>query len=131
MKPIILCIDDEKMVLTNLKQQLKSSLGNDYKYESAESAEEAFEIIEEVDAPIILVITDWLMPGIKGDEFLVQFKKKYPNTIPIMLSGQADEEAVKRAYEEAGLFAFIKKPWNKEELMDTIQKAIQKVDLQN
>lgn len=124
MKPIILCVDDEKIVLTSLKQQLKSCLGNEYRYESAESAEEAFEIVEDIESSIVLVITDWLMPGVKGDEFLVQFKKKYPNTIFIMLSGQADENAVKRAYEEAGLFAFIKKPWNKEELINIIQKAI-------
>lgn len=128
MKPVILCIDDEKMVLTNLKQQLKSSLGNEYSYETAESAEEAFEVLEDIDAPIVLIITDWLMPGMKGDEFLVQFKKKYPNTIPIMLSGQADENAVHRAYEEAGLFAFVKKPWNKEELIQTIQEAISQLN---
>ncbi len=69
------------------------------------------------------------MPGQKGDEFLVQFKKKYPKTITIMLTGQADEKAVERAFQEGGLYACIKKPWSKEELIVTIQKAIQEIQL--
>jgi CheY-like chemotaxis protein len=125
MKPVILCVDDEKIVLTNLKQQLKAVFGNEYQFETAESAEEAFEVLAEVESPVILVITDWLMPGMKGDEFLVKFKQKHSNTVTIMLSGQADDSAVQRAYEEAKLFAFLKKPWNKEELIQVIQKAIQ------
>lgn len=127
MKPLILCIDDEQIVLSNLEQQLKNAFGNLYDYEIAESAEEALDILEDLQNPVVLVITDWLMPGIKGDDFLIKFREKYPNTITIMLSGQADDLAVKRAYEKANLFAFIKKPWNKEELIEIIQKAIEKL----
>lgn len=127
MKPLIICIDDEQIVLSNLEQQLKNAFGNLYDYEIAESAEEALDILEDLQNPVVLVITDWLMPGIKGDDFLIKFREKHPNTITIMLSGQADDLAVKRAYEKANLFAFIKKPWNKEELIEIIQKAIEKL----
>jgi len=124
MKPVILCVDDEKIVLVNLIQQLKSFFGTQFQLETAESAEEALEVIEDVSSPIILLITDWLMPGMKGDEFLIQFSQKHPNTISIMLSGQADDSAVERAVKEAKLYAFIKKPWQKDELIEIIQKAI-------
>jgi DNA-binding NtrC family response regulator len=124
MKPVILCVDDEKIVLVNLIQQLKSFFGTQFQLETAESAEEALEVIEDVSNPIILLITDWLMPGMKGDEFLIQFSQKHPNTISIMLSGQADDSAVERAVKEAKLYAFIKKPWQKDELIEIIQKAI-------
>lgn len=124
MKPLILCIDDEQVVLSNLQQQLKNAFGNSYEYEMAESAEEAFEILDDLDNPVVLVVTDWLMPGIKGDEFLLKFREKHPNTIAIMLSGQADDSAVKKAYDKANLFAFLKKPWNKDELVQVINNAI-------
>ena len=124
MKPVILCVDDEKIVLVNLIQQLKSFFGTQFQLETAESVEEVLEVIEDVSSPIILLITDWLMPGMKGDEFLIQFSQKHPNTISIMLSGQADISAVERAVKEAKLYAFIKKPWQKDELIEIIQKAI-------
>jgi CheY-like chemotaxis protein len=56
-------------------------LGNNYIYEFAESAEEAWEVIEELtedEVEILMIVTDWLMPKTKGDEFLVQVHQKYP-----------------------------------------------------
>lgn len=126
-KPIILCVDDEKVVLKSLKTQLKSAFGNAYLYEIAESPADALELMDEFteDAiSIILIVSDWLMPGMKGDEFLIRVHQKFPKTVKIMLTGQADEEAVKRAFEEANLHRCLQKPWSESELIETIKTAL-------
>lgn len=126
-KPIILCVDDEKVVLKSLKTQLKSAFGNTYIYELAENPADALELIDEInddDIPIILIVSDWLMPGMKGDEFLIRVHKKFPKIVKVMLTGQADEDAVKRAFDEADLHRCLHKPWSEEELIETIKTAL-------
>jgi CheY-like chemotaxis protein len=127
-KPVILCVDDEVVVLNSLKIQLKNAFNNNYLYEVAESADEAMEIIEEFQddgTDIIVIVSDWLMPGIKGDEFLIQVHKKFPKIIKIMLTGQADEAAIERAIAEANLHRCLHKPWDGRELIETIQSGLQ------
>ncbi len=80
-KPVILCVDDEKIILDSLKAQLKEKFGNVYMYEVAENADDAMEVINEHSedgCEILVVVSDWLMPGIKGDEFLIALHKKHP-----------------------------------------------------
>lgn len=126
-KPIILCVDDEKVVLHSLKTQLKSAFGNAYIYEMAESPADALELIDELtddEISLILIVSDWLMPGMKGDEFLILVHQKFPNIVKIMLTGQADEEAVNRAFDEAKLHRCLQKPWSESELIETIKTAL-------
>jgi CheY-like chemotaxis protein len=127
-KPVILCVDDEAIVLNSLKIQLKKEFNDNYFYELAESADEAMEILEELQADkadIVVIVSDWLMPGLKGDEFLIWVHKNYPNVIKIMLTGQADESAIERAKEQASLHACLHKPWNGEELIKTIRSGLE------
>lgn len=122
----IICVDDEKIVLDSLKQQLQGKYGNQFIYETAESALEALEIADEMsenEENIVLVISDWLMPGIKGDDFLVQFHKKFPKPITMLLTGQADDTAIQNAKANANLYCCLKKPWTKEELYEKIELA--------
>jgi len=124
---MILCVDDEKMVLNSLKGQLKKNFQSEFKLEFAESADEAIELIDELDTQgitLLLIVSDWLMPGIKGDEFLIQVHKKFPNIVKIMLTGQAEDNAISRAKAEANLFACIAKPWDESQLIGTIRKAL-------
>ncbi|WP_293349536.1 MULTISPECIES: response regulator [unclassified Microcoleus] len=126
-KPVILCVDDEKVVLKSLKTQLKSAFGNTYVYELAENPADALELIDEFnddDTAIILIVSDWLMPGMKGDEFLIRVHKKFPKIVKVMLTGQADEDAVQRAFDEADLHRCLHKPWSEEELIETIKTAL-------
>src|ERR687885_1038655 len=128
-KPVILCVDDEVVVLNSLKIQLKKEFGDAYLYEVAENADEALEIIEEIqeeeESDILVIVSDWLMPGIKGDEFLIRVHDKYPRIIKVMLTGQANEEAVERAKNQANLHACLYKPWNSKELMETINSGLE------
>ena len=123
----ILCVDDEKIVLDSLLNQLMDAFGDEYIYEVAESVDEAWEVIEYMNdqgISMVLVITDWLMPNVKGDKFLVDLHQRFPNTTKIMLTGQAEENSVKNAFSNANLYAFIKKPWDSNELIQKIAYAL-------
>ncbi|WP_365671297.1 response regulator [Okeania sp. SIO3I5] len=95
-------------------------------YEFAETADEALEIIDELEEAgtnIFAIVSDWLIPGIKGDEFLIRVHNKYPQIITVMLTGQADIVSVERVKKEANLYCYLTKPWNHQELVSTIEKA--------
>ncbi|MEG5040017.1 MULTISPECIES: response regulator [unclassified Microcoleus] len=129
-KPVILCVDDERMVLDSLRTQLAAEFGNAYTYEGAEDAEEALEVISELydeKITLILIICDWLMPGIKGDELLIRIHQNYPHVIKIMLTGQADEVAINRAKKQANLHSCLSKPWLESELLETIKSGLSKL----
>lgn len=127
MKPVIMCVDDEPVVLQSLIRQLENSFGEQYEYETFDNAEEGLDFLDELFAEggkVELVISDWLMPRMRGDEFLIKARHRLPEIPFIMLSGQADENAVERARQEARLFRFVGKPWSKEQLLEVIQAAI-------
>jgi DNA-binding NtrC family response regulator len=126
-KPVMLCVDDETVVLDSLKIQLKKAFGDAYLYEMAEGADEALEIIDELyeeGYEVTVIVSDWLMPGMKGDQFLIQVHEKYPNIVKVMLTGQADEDAIERAKNKAHLHRCLYKPWNAKELIETIRSGI-------
>ncbi len=119
-KKAIICVDDEAIIVLSLKQELQNRLGNEFQYEYAMNADEAMQVIDELYGErvrVILVISDWLMPGIKGDEFLITLRERYPEIKSIMITGQADDEAIERVLYEAGACAVLKKPWNTEDLI--------------
>ncbi|OOM81637.1 response regulator [Clostridium sp. BL-8] len=126
-KRTLLCVDDEKIILDSLKSQLKKRFGNMFNYEIASDSEEAMEIIEELNEDgvvILIIVSDWLMPGIKGDEFLIKVHERFPNIIKIMLTGQADEACIKNAFDNANLYCCINKPWKEEELFRAVEDCI-------
>jgi CheY-like chemotaxis protein len=123
----ILCVDDEAPILKVLKEQLKRLFGNQYTYEVAQSAAEAWTVIDELEqeeVQILIIVSDWLMPNVKGDEFLAQVHQRFPEVVNVMLTGQADEAAINRAKEHANLYACIHKPWTEQELQTIIHKAL-------
>jgi CheY-like chemotaxis protein len=127
MKPVILMVDDEKVVLDSLVNQLKRAFGFAFKYETALGVGEAWEVLEDLHAegePVALIISDWLMPPDKGDYFLIQVTQKYPAIPQIMLSGFADEASVERAKQNANLKEFIAKPWDEQNLINKIKQIV-------
>jgi response regulator RpfG family c-di-GMP phosphodiesterase len=126
-KQSILCVDDEKFVLNSLKEQLKSKFGSKYSIELAESGEDALEIFNELqdeNIEIPLVISDYIMPGMKGDELLKTIHKQHPNTITILLTGQATITGVVNAINQANLYRYINKPWETEDLSLAVLEAL-------
>ncbi|MDM8549681.1 response regulator [Desulfobacterales bacterium HSG2] len=126
-KPVIICVDDEKTVLSSLKGQLKRALGKEYSIETAESGNDALELYEElfedrIEMPV--VISDYIMPGMKGDELLKRFHVLSPKMLKILLTGQANTKGVTNAVNYANLYRYIAKPWEQEDLILTVTEAI-------
>ncbi len=126
-RPAILCVDDEQIVLVGLKQQLKRRFKKDFILEVAESGEEALEIIEDLleeKTEIPVLISDQIMPGMKGDELMKRAHDISPKTLKILLTGQADAAAVGAAVNSANLYRYISKPWDRTDLIMTVNEAI-------
>lgn len=124
---VILCVDDEQMVLKSLEGQLMREFGEEYAIELAESGEEALELMEELSVDgyqTLVIVSDWLMPEMKGDEFLIQSHRKFPNVLKLMLTGQADPAAIERSRNEANLYRQIDKPWDVAELIEAIRSGL-------
>ncbi len=120
----IVCVDDEKIVLDSLNSQLTRNFGNNFNYEFAESAKEALEIIDELrgeDADVIyVVISDWLMPGMKGDELLEEVRKRVKNVKTILLTGHIDSKVIQEIEHSDKGIKCLYKPWNESELINLI-----------
>lgn len=126
-KPVIICVDDEPTILESLKIELKKALENDYLIETVSGGEEALELLAELlkdKYEVPLVISDYRMPDIKGDELLKKIHEICPNIIKIMLTGEANLEAVSNAIKYAKLYRYIAKPWQYEDLALTVKEAI-------
>jgi DNA-binding NtrC family response regulator len=124
---IILCVDDDSTVLSALRSMLSTHFGADLQVEFAESGEEALEIEAELRAQgseLGLVISDFMMPGLRGDELLVQLHERSPNTVKILLTGQSDMSGVKRAINDANLYRFLEKPFLNDDIVLTVRGAI-------
>jgi response regulator RpfG family c-di-GMP phosphodiesterase len=123
----ILCIDDEAVILLAMKQELRRRYGARYAIETALGAEAAQGIMDRLESEgkeVALVICDWFMPGIKGDRFLAALHARRPATKSILLTGQADEDAIRRVSEEAGISACVRKPWRSDELARAIDACL-------
>jgi CheY-like chemotaxis protein len=123
----ILCVDDEPIVLKSLRDQISRNFGNKYACEIASSVDEAWEVIADLydeGVQVLLIVSDWLMPGVKGDQFLIEVHQKFPDIVTILLTGQADEAAITRTRSEANLYACLSKPWSEEELLNTIEVSL-------
>ncbi|MCA9717664.1 MAG: hybrid sensor histidine kinase/response regulator [Myxococcales bacterium] len=125
--PVVLCVDDERFVLRSLREQLRRGLSQTCTVEVAESGEEALELVEELTgegAALAVVISDHLMPRMKGDELLTRIHARSPDTLTVLLTGQASAEAVGNAVNHASLYRYIEKPWQSADLLITIEQAL-------
>lgn len=128
-KGYIICVDDEISVLETLKEQLQSCFFESHEIEIADSAENALVLIDEIieyGETIELIISDQVMPGMKGDKFLEIVHSKLPDAIKILLTGQAGLDSAIYAINYGGLSRYVEKPWNIESLSKDIRGLIDK-----
>ncbi len=123
--PSILIVDDEQMVLTSLESFL--SLETDYQVQTFLSPLEALEYAKEND--IHLVISDYLMPDMDGISFLGQLRDLKPDVTRIILTGYADKENAIKAINDVGLFQYLEKPWDNDDLLLVIRNGLDKQEL--
>jgi response regulator RpfG family c-di-GMP phosphodiesterase len=120
----ILLVDDEPEVLNALRRELSSPpLGhNHYAIETFTSAEEALECAR--SQPFDLAISDFLMPGMDGLEFLREFAQIRPDAVRILISGRADNETIRAAINDTHIYRCISKPWHDYYLKGSVSQAL-------
>ncbi len=127
-KPVILCIDDQREVLAALTKDLDKFTGL-LDIMDAESAEDAGAVLDEMIArgtPVALIISDHVMPGVTGVDFLASLRQRndLPHTRKLLLTGLATHEDTIRAINEAAIDRYIAKPWHADELHDIVSRLI-------
>ena len=121
----IVLVDDEEMILTSIDAFL--SLETDYEVMCFTSANKALGYIG--DNAVDLVISDYVMPEMDGITFLAKVREIKPEIPRIILTGYADKENAIKAINEVGLFQYIEKPWNNDDLKIVIRNGIEKQQL--
>lgn len=121
----IIVVDDEKIVTSAIKTLFMVEGVNGGVFFN--SPVEALEYIK-TETPD-LIISDFLMPDMNGLEFLREAKKLYPETSMILLTGYADKENAIKAINEVGLYKYIEKPWDNDDLLMNIKNGIERTNL--
>lgn len=116
-KTTVLFVDDEEHNLISFKATFR----RDFKVYTANSAEEARELLAIHD--IHVLITDQCMPGETGVELLASILEKHPEPMRILLTGYADIEAVIDSINIGRIYKYIPKPWDTDNLTQTIKDA--------
>lgn len=116
----LLYVDDEA---TNLRV-FKSNFRKIYNVFTCENPLEAIEILKQ--EPIQVIVTDQRMPEMTGTEFLEKITPDYPNVIKIILTGFSDIQAIQDGVNKCGIFKYIMKPWNFEEVKGVLERGIEK-----
>jgi response regulator RpfG family c-di-GMP phosphodiesterase len=126
-KPVVLCVDDEATIRDSLRIELRKSLGRECSIETAESGEEALEILSELmeeGYDVAIAIIDYTMPKMTGLELCKRIQEIAPKTIKIMLTGESDVRILLSGFKEAGLHRYLVKPWKSEFLKTLIANGL-------
>jgi response regulator RpfG family c-di-GMP phosphodiesterase len=121
-RPRILAVDDEPGVLFALQDQLEE----EFEVITTERAETALEILA-TDPSIAVLISDQRMPRMQGDELLAEARSR-SDAVRILCSGYTDLPALVRAINDGGIFAFIQKPWDNQELRARLNAAVEQFE---
>jgi DNA-binding NtrC family response regulator len=123
----IVCVDDEAIILMSIGMELRRFFKGRFRVETSSSAEDALVLVDSLYGEgfrVILILTDWLMPGIKGDELISIVKRKHPDTRCILVSGQVDEDSLSKSKVGMLLDAFVRKPWHSGRLIESVLACI-------
>ncbi len=120
----ILFVDDDKNLLSAIKRQLRGH----YQVALAEGGESALNIIAE-KGPFAVIVADMRMPGMDGIELLTKVHNKYPDTVRVMLTGNADMQTAIDAVNKGEIFRFLNKPCETAEMVRALEAACKQYDL--
>ncbi len=120
----ILCVDDEQNVLDSIKRQLRKQFAID----TALGAPAALKMLID-QGPYAIVVSDMRMPEMDGVQLLTAVKQKAPNTVRIMLTGNADQQTAIEAINKGQIFRFLNKPCSREDLTQVFQDGLRQYRL--
>jgi signal transduction histidine kinase len=115
----VLYVDDEPMALETFRQQFKG----DFTIHTAQDAEEARRILREKE--IAVVLTDQRMPRLSGVDLLKEVKQEHPDTVRMLITAYSDMDAVIEAINEGNVYRYVAKPYNEDDLRNTIRQGIE------
>jgi len=118
-KETVLFVDDEAPILSSLKRLFRKASFNCC---FAESGEEGLKLLE--GQTVDLIVSDMRMPKMSGAEFLAIARTKWPDTMRILLTGHSDISATIDALNKGGIYRYISKPWNDQELEEAIEQSL-------
>jgi len=116
----VLFVDDDANITAAMARSFEAE---PFDIVRAHSAQEGLDILAR--STIDVVVSDEQMPGMAGSEFLAEIRKQYPNTIRMILTGEASIESAIRAINEGEVYRFFTKPCNPADLAVTIRQALQ------
>jgi FixJ family two-component response regulator len=129
-KYAIICVDDDPMINLLLSFQLNKIINSNTTcietYSKPKELDLKLEDLISNGIEPVLLIVDYQMPEMNGDELILNVKKKHPTIPCVMLSGQANKLAVNRLKEDKILSEFIEKPWNEDILVTVVNSLIDK-----
>jgi response regulator RpfG family c-di-GMP phosphodiesterase len=103
--PRVLLVDDEPAILDGLRRQLRGT----FDVSTAVGGEAALELMEGAE-PFAAVLSDMRMPGMDGAAYLARVRELYPDTVRLLLTGQADMQSTIAAINEGQIYRFLTKP---------------------
>ena len=119
----LLLVDDEPDIVDSLRRTFRKG----FQVLTATSGEQAIEMLGQ--HPVDLVISDQRMPGVTGDQVLKAARGLQPEAIRILLTGYSDLESLVKCVNEAGIYKYLSKPWEPEDLKLTVTRALEHKDL--
>jgi len=123
-KPRILCVDDEQNVLDSFRRLLRK----DFDLNTANSGADGIRLVEQ-NGPFAVVVSDFKMPGMDGVQFLTKIREIAPDTVRVMLTGQAEEKTAAKAINDGHIFRFLYKPITSSEFLKCLQEGIRHYNL--
>ncbi len=120
----VLFVDDDMNILASFRRRL----GRRFEIATVPGGEQGLEVLEK-DGPIAVVISDQRMPGMDGIQFLSEVKKRAPDTVRMMLTGNADLTTAIKAVNEGSIFRFFTKPCPPEEMASAIEAGLKQYNL--
>jgi len=120
----ILLVDDEQNILSGYKRNLRTF----FNVFTASSGREGLNIIKE-SGPFAVVVSDFKMPEMNGNQFLSKVKDISPDTVKMMLTGFADLETTMDAVNQGNIFRLLTKPCSTEKLLASLNDGIKQYKL--
>jgi response regulator RpfG family c-di-GMP phosphodiesterase len=120
----VLCVDDD----TNLLASLRRSLRGRFDLTCAASGQEALDEIQRT-GPFAVILADMRMPQMDGVSLLKKVQQRTPDTVRMMLTGNADVETAMEAVNHGHIFRFMAKPCAKEDLITALESGIRQYQL--
>jgi response regulator RpfG family c-di-GMP phosphodiesterase len=116
----VLVVDDEPAVTQSLAARLELETSHTVLAEN--SPERALRLAK--TNPLDLVVSDFLMPGLDGIALLLEIRRLYPESVLVLLTGYADKENAIRAINEVGIFHYVEKPWDNDDLLTIVRTGL-------